>query len=150
MEYHVERIEMQPQPAAVVRGEVPLEGIAGFLGGAFGEVMGLVGSQGLTVAGPPFARYQRSDAGFRIEAGFPVAGELRPMGRVESATLPGGHMLLVMHRGAYGEVDKAYVAAEEWMAANQWEAAGDPWEAYLDGPEVAEPRTIVHVPCRPT
>jgi hypothetical protein len=29
------------------------------------------------------------------------------------------------------------------------EACGAPWESYLDGPEVAEPRTEVVVPCRP-
>ena len=31
----------------------------------------------------------------------------------------------------------------------RYQMLGDPWEVYLDGPEVAEPRTIVRVPCRP-
>lgn len=149
MEYQIERVELTQQPAAVVRGEVPVEGIAAFLGGAFGEVMGLLGSQGLAPSGPPFARYEPSPAGFRIEAGFPVAGEIAPVGRVEATDLPGGPAVRVLHLGAYGEVAAAYQAAQDWLTANGWKVAGNPWESYLDGPEVPEPRTLVHVPCRP-
>lgn len=56
---------------------------------------------------------------------------------------------MVLHRGSYADVAAAHVAGQEWLCANQWSATGAPWEAYL-GPEVAEPRTIVHWPCRPS
>jgi len=36
--------------------------------------------------------------------------------------------------------------AERWLADSGWEATGPPSESYLDGSEVAEPRTVVHVP----
>ncbi len=149
MDYQVQRIEMEPQDVAVVRADVEAEGIAAFLGGAFGEVMGLLGSQGLAPSGPPFARYQAREGGFAMEAGFPFTGELHPVGRVELTALPGGHTLLVMHRGAYGEVAGAYAAAQAWMTEHEWEPTTPAWEAYLDGPEVPEPRTLVHVPARP-
>ena len=55
----------------------------------------------------------------------------------------------VLHQGPYSEVPAAYRAAEAWLVDNGWEAAGPPWESYLDGPEAAEPRTLVHLPCRP-
>jgi effector-binding domain-containing protein len=148
MEYQVSRIELEAQPAAVVRGEVGADGIAAFLGGAFGEVMGLLGSQGISPAGPPFARFEMSGELIGIEAGFPYDGQLRPVGRVELTTLPGGPAAMVMHRGPYSDVAAAYGAAEEWVESNGWEIAATPWEAYLDGPEVAEPRTIVHMPFR--
>jgi len=149
MEYAVDRIELEAQPAAVVRGEVTHDGVAAFLGGAFGEVMGLLGSQGVAPAGPPFARYEVRADGFVIEAGFPVEAEVRPVGRVELTTLPGGPVLVVLHRGAYSEVAAAYGAAEAWLVDHEWEATAPAWECYLDGPEVPEPRTIVHMPCRP-
>jgi effector-binding domain-containing protein len=149
MEYQVDRIELEPQSAAVVRAEVTHDGIAAFLGGAFGEVMGLFGSQGVRPSGPPFARYEMRGEAILIEAGFPFEGDLRPVGRVEVTTLPGGSALVVLHRGAYSEVAAAYAAAEAWLAENDWQSTSPAWEAYLDGPEVAEPRTIVHMPCRP-
>lgn len=149
MDYQVDRIELEQQDAAVVRAEVTADGIAAFLGGAFGEVMGLLGSQGVSPSGPPFARYEMLGEGFAIEAGFPFEGQLRPVGRVELTTLPGGPALVVMHRGAYSEVAAAYGAAEAWLTEHGWEATTPAWECYLDGPEVPEPRTIVHMPCRP-
>jgi effector-binding domain-containing protein len=149
MSYHVDRITLEPQPAAVVSGSVPHDGIAEFLGGAFGEVMAVLAAEGLAPAGPPFARYVMTDDGWDIEAGFPSSREVTPHGRVHATTLPGGTALAVLHQGPYEDVAAAYHAAELWMAENDWTATGAPWEAYLDGPEVAEPRTIVHLPARP-
>ena len=49
---------------------------------------------------------------------------------------------------AVGAVAAAYEAGAQWMTENGYEPAGDPWESYLDGPEVAEPRTAVFMPCQ--
>lgn len=149
MDYHIERMDLEQQPTAVIRAHVPPEGIPAFLGGAFGEVMGVIAEQGAQVAGPPFARYAMTGDGFDIEAGFPTSVPVASAGRVEAAELPGGAVVVVLHRGSYDDVAAAYRAAEQWLAANGWTANGAPWEAYLDGPEVAEPRTVVHMPCRP-
>ena len=149
MEYHVDRIDLEAQPTAVVRGIVAQEAIAEFLGGAFGEVIGAISAQGLAPAGPPFGCYVRTAEGFEIEAGFPASAPIVPTGRVVASELPGGTALVVLHRGPYAAVSAAYAAAEDWLADNAWESTGRPWEAYLDGPEVAEPRTLVHVPIRP-
>ena len=149
MTYHVDRITLEPQPAAVVAGSVAHDGIAEFLGGAFGEVMAALGAQGLFPAGPPFARYVMTDDGWDIEAGFPCSGEVSSTGRVHAITLPGGPALAVLHQGPYEDVANAYHAAEEWMAENDWTPTGTPWEAYLDEPDVEQPRTIVHLPARP-
>lgn len=150
MEYHVERMDLERQPTAVIRAHVAHDGIADFLGGAFEEVIGTLGVQGLAPAGPPYARYALTEDGFDIEAGFPASAPVTPSGRVEASELPGGTAVVVLHRGSYADVAAAYGAAEQWLAANQWTATGAPWEAYLDGPEVAEPRTVVHWPCRPS
>ena len=150
MEYHVDRIDLEAQPTAVVRGIVAEDAIAEFLGGVYGEVIGAISAQGLMPAGPPFGCYVATAEGFEIEAGFPASAPVVPAGRVVASELPGGPAVLVLHRGPYAEVSAAYAAAEDWLADNAWESAGPPWEAYLDGPEVAEPRTLLHVPIRPT
>jgi effector-binding domain-containing protein len=150
MDYHVDRITLEPQPAAAIGGSTTHDGIAGFLGTAFGEVMAVIAQQGAAPAGPPFARYEMTDDGWDIQAGFPVTAPILAAGRVEPITLPGGPALAVLHRGPYAEVARAYHAAEQWMSDNGWMGTGTPWEAYLDGPEVPDPRTIVHWPARPS
>ena len=103
----------------------------------------MLAAQGLHPTGPPFARYGMGGRGFDVEAGFPSSVQVSPTGRVEAGELPGGPVIVVMHRGVDDGVAAAYRAGGEWLAANQWTATGAPWEAYLDGPEVAEPRTLV-------
>ena len=97
MEYHIERLEVQP--VAVVRAHVAVDGIPAFLAGAFGEVVEVLAAQGVEVAGPPFARYGMGDAGFDVEAGFPTSGPVAPTGRVEVDELPGGPAIVILHRG---------------------------------------------------
>ena len=86
--------------------------------------------------------------GIEVEASFPTSARVEPTGRVECSSIPAGPAVQVLHRGSYGTVPSAYEAARQWLVDSDWEASGPPWEAYLDGPEVAEPRTLVHVPCR--
>jgi effector-binding domain-containing protein len=132
----------------VVREHVDLARLPEFLGGAFSDVMRTLGAQGLTPAGPPFARYHPDADGFDVEAGFPTSEPPVPAGRVDVDMLPGGPAATVLHRGAYEAVADAYDVATRWLADNGYVPAGEPWETYLDEPAVAEPRTIVHMPCR--
>ncbi len=146
--YDVTLAELPEQQIAVVRAHVPFDGLAAFLGGAFGEVAEVLGGAGDEPAGMPVARYRVTADGFDAEAGFPVRHPVTPIGRVESSVLAGGSVARVMHRGAYADVRAAYEAALRWIDANGMQTAGDPWESYLDEPDVAEPRTEVFVPCR--
>ena len=149
MEYQIERVERLEQPTAVVLGQVPEVGIAEFLGGVFGEVIGALSAQGLAPAGAPFGIYSPpSKEGFRIEAGFPCSGPVAPTGRVAPSTLPAGEVLRVTHRGPYQDVAAAYQAMEAFMVEHGLVPAGPPWESYLDDPEVEVPRTVVEWPVR--
>ena len=148
MEYHVERLQVQT--VAVIRAHVAVDGIPAFLANAFAEVIEVLAAQGLEIAGPPFARYGMSGRGFDVEAGLPSSARVRSTGRVEAAELPGGPAIVILHRGSYDGVASDYRAGQRWLAANRWTATGAPWEAYLDGPEVAEPRTVVYMPCQPS
>ena len=161
MTYDVRMADLQEQHAALVCGRLTMERIPDFLGGAFSEVMQAVAAQGLHPAGPPFARYRfvGGEGGadvaaggpveLDIEAGFPVSGSITPTGRVEASTLPGGHVATTMHVGSYADLGAAYDAAQEFLTDEGYEVAGAPWECYLDGPDVPEPRTEVFMPCRP-
>jgi effector-binding domain-containing protein len=143
----IELIELVRTPAAVVRGHVTVPEIAGFLGTAFTDVLELLERQHREPAGPPFARYRPTGDGFDIEAGFPSSAPVDPIGSVMPAELPEGLAATAVHRGSYETVDETYDAVAEWMTAHGYRPAGDAWESYLDGPGVAEPRTLVTVPC---
>lgn len=148
MTYQVEQVELQRQGTAVISGHVTVEGIPAFLGGAFDEVVRTLAAQSVAPGGPPFARYTPTEDGFDVEAGFPVGAEIAPEGRVVVGELPGGPAARVMHRGDYAGVARAYGAASQWVFAHGYVPTGLPWESYLDGPDVAEPRTVVYLPCR--
>lgn len=143
-------VELAPAEAAVVRGRAVVAALPDFLGHAFEDVMRVLSEQHLAPAGPPFARYAPVEDGFEVEAGFPVETPVVPSGRVIASELPGGPAAQVLHRGSYASVGGAYEAATRWLAAHGYAVAGEAFETYLDGPEVAVPRTLVTVPCRPS
>ena len=145
----VELVALQPQEAAVVAGRARVEDLPAFLGAAFGEVARVLQEQHLGPAGPPLGRYTPGADGFDVEAGFPAMGPVAPSGRVVALTLPGGQAARIRYRGDYSGIGEAYEAAQGWLADHGLVAVGRPWECYLDGPEVAEPRTLVYLPCGP-
>jgi effector-binding domain-containing protein len=148
MSYDIDLVDLQEQHAAAVRGHVASDGIAAFLGEAFGEVARVTGQQGLRIAGAPFGRYRPTgDGAMDVEAGFPVHGSVTAAGRVEPVTLPGGRMARTLHVGDYAAVGAAYEAVQAWLVENGYVGAGEPWESYLDGPDVPKPRTEVVFPC---
>jgi effector-binding domain-containing protein len=147
MGYDMELVDLQEQRTAVVRGHVPYAGIAEFLGAAFGEVAEALKEQAVGTAGPPFAQYAMRSDGFDIEAGFPTSGTVEPSGRVTPGVLPGGRTARTLHRGPYSEVAAAYDALAAWLTDDGYRPDGAPWESYLDEPDVAEPRTMVYLPC---
>jgi effector-binding domain-containing protein len=148
MSYDIDLVDLQEQHTATVRGHVPMDGIAAFLGEAFGEVARVTDGQGLRVSGAPFGRYRPTgDGAMDVEAGFPVRGAVTPEARVEPATLPGGLMARTLHVGDYANVGAAYEAVQTWLIENGYVGGGEPWESYLDGPDVPKPRTELFFPC---
>jgi effector-binding domain-containing protein len=145
----VELVELESQPAAVVRAHVTVDEIAGFLGEAYGEVMRVLDAQDLQPTGPPFGRYEREEGGFFVVAGFPTRAPITAVGQVEADSLPGGPAASLLYRGDYAGIAAAYDAALHWLSDHGYREAGQPWESYLDGPEVAQPRTILRIPCAP-
>ena len=149
MAYEVTLENDQARNVAIVEARIPQDEIPAFLGGVFGEVMQVVQAQGAHPAGPPFARFRVVDDAFEVAAGFPVEPAISDSGRVKPGELPAGDIAATLHRGSYEEICNAYDAVSQWVADNGRQLVGDPWESYLDGPEVAEPRTVVCFPLVP-
>ncbi len=148
MSYHISIEDRPEQQTAVIRDEIALDEISQFLGDVFDEVGKALAAQGLFPTGPPFAQYRMVAAGFDVAAGFPTSAEVSATGRIEPMLLPAGPLATTVHVGSYSEVGAAYDSLTVWMTESGYAPAGDPWELYLDGPEVAEPRTVVCFPCQ--
>ena len=135
METQIEQRELAEQPTAVVRSTLAVRDIGRFMGHALGTVAQALGDQGLFPAGPPFARYHRlSEQEFDVEAGFPIAGSLRPTGEVSASSLPGGAAAVMTYIGPYDQMEAAYGALAQWVARKDGRPAGDPWEVYFSDP----------------
>jgi effector-binding domain-containing protein len=141
----IELFEHEPQRVAVVHGHVENSEYDDFLAGAFDEVRALLADLHLSPAGPPFARYLATGVGLDVDAGFPFDGDVRPRGRVTTATLPGGARVVAPHVGDHDTVGFTYEALLEWLAGNDYVPADEPWETYPDGGSRA---TVVTQPCR--
>lgn len=139
-------VDLRPATTVVVRGHCRLDGIPEFMGVAFGQTAELVTRQGLSFAGPPFGRFERCEDGFEVEAGFPVLGTPTPVEPVELGNLPGGPTVCLLYQGSYDGLGAAYEAVEQWVVGQGHTPSGPPWESYLDGPDVPNPRTEI---CQP-
>jgi len=139
---------------AVVHEVVPVADLPAFFGRALAEVAGVAGEQGVMLAGPPFALYHGMPGpqGVDVEAGFPVAGQVRGTGHVVASRLPGGPTATALHVGPYERLEQTYAAVRDEIATGGLQPAPDMWEEYLSDP-AAEPdpqtwRTVVHWPTR--
>lgn len=145
-EYEVEVIERQAEDTAVIRGRAAHGAVGAFIPEALGELFGSLGTD--PIVGPPFCRIDMRDEEFLLEVGFPVERTVEASGRIEPSELPGGLVATVVNVGPYETVARAYWAIEAWLKEHHYEPTGAPWESYLDGPEVQNPRTLVCMPCR--
>jgi effector-binding domain-containing protein len=98
--------------------------------------------------GPPFLRVLDMGPPFLMEVGFPVAVPVEAEGRVVASSLPGAQVARAVHMGSHDELPTVYEVLSGWITEQGMEVSGPPWESYLDGPEVPEPRTVVSWPCR--
>ena len=144
----IEIVQLAPRRAVVVSEDVRHDQIGSFIGRAFGAVMSALQAQGLSPSGMPFARYDMNADGFHVEAGFPCE-HATDSDDVQSIELPGGSAAQLTHTGPYEALASAYQALEAWMGARHLVPTSGPWESYLDGPEVPEPRTLITWPCSP-
>ncbi|MDH3753178.1 MAG: GyrI-like domain-containing protein [Acidimicrobiia bacterium] len=135
-----ELVELEPQPAAVVRATVPFDGLPEFFGQAFTAVMEHLGGQGVSPVGPPFGFYPAKPRDVvEVRAGFPVATPVVTGGEVESMVLPGGRAVTTTHVGSYDTLEQTYAELQAWMSENDVVPGQAVWESYVSDPTTAPP-----------
>jgi effector-binding domain-containing protein len=138
-EIHPEIVELVPQDAVAVRGDVAFAELPEFFGRAFAESAAAAAACGVTIIGPPFGFYpEMPTMTVAVEAGFPVSGPIEPRGNAHPLVLPGGRAVQAMHIGPYDTMVQTYAALQSWMAERGLHPAVGMWESYLSDPQ-AEP-----------
>ena len=116
--------------------EVPRSEIQRVMEPAIAEVLAALRAQGISPTGPLLSYYHRMDPGlFTFEVGFPVAMEVRRVGRVVSSLVPATTVARTIYHGPYEELGSGWEELMEWMKREGHEAGPNLWERYLAGPD---------------
>jgi effector-binding domain-containing protein len=151
MDYVIVTRELSQQPIVSIRDRRGEQDLPGFLGEAFGELLGRLGLLGVKPAGDPFVIYHDfGPEGVDAEVAVPVAQAVSATGRINARELPAVTVARTLHVGPYDDLEAAHAALTEWIRSNGFEAAGPVQERYLDGPgnqvSPALYRTEVEIP----
>lgn len=137
----VEHRAVDDVTALAIRARVERSGIEVWCGIAFPELYQAAGAAGLAPTGVAGALYSNDyfeAATGEVVAFVPVSGDPRPTGRVEPLVVPAATLAIMVHAGAYREIDRTYGALGGYVAANRIGAAGPIRENYLAGPDVTD------------
>ena len=136
MPYSIATRQLSPQPVLVARRRVKQSEIAQAIGEALPRVFAYAQQNGITIAGPPFARYPEMGPGLMtLDIGVPVAAPADVSGaEVRADTLPGGLTAVTIHAGPYEKLPEAVTALGQWIAQQGLTHSGGPWESYITDP----------------
>ncbi len=130
-----EIVELDPQEAVAVRGDVAIADLPQFFESAFAEAARAADVAGVEIVGPAFGFYPRMPTEtVAVEAGFPVSASVASTGRAHPLVLPGGRAVRVTHVGSYETMKQTYSALEAWMSERGLRPAVEMWECYLSDP----------------
>lgn len=151
--YVIESRTAEDQVTAVCEATTSVEELPGWLGRTYHAVAQAVATQGASITGPPFGKYELlGERRFAVEAGFPVSAAIAEANGVHTSHLPGGLVVTTVHAGPYEELETAYDALTTWIAEHHGEPTGAPWEVYLTDtsidPDPARWRTELVQPYR--
>lgn len=137
VELSPEIVEIEPQEAIAVRGDVPFGELPAFFERAFHEAAGAAGECGVEIVGPPFGFYpEMPTETVAVEAGFPVSATATPDGPTHRLVLPGGRVVRATHIGPFDTMGETYEQLSSWMAERGLQPAVGMWESYLSDPEI--------------
>jgi len=88
------------------------------------------------IAGSPFAIYHpiEEEGTVLLECGLPVNAKLQGEEPINFITIPESKVLIASHFGHFKTVQKTHKKLKKYIAENNLEMAGTPWEMYITDP----------------
>ena len=146
----IETVELEPQPAMVVRRRVAVTEFGEVLADIFPRVFRHIADAGQQPAGMPFMRYFSMDGvACDIAAGMPLREPIPGAGDIEPHLLPGGKALTALHVGQYEAVGSVWSQVMQRARELGSEHKFGGWDVYTNDPgEVApeERETRIYLP----
>jgi effector-binding domain-containing protein len=136
MDLTPEIVELEPQEAIAVRGDVAMADLPAFFERAFSEAAAAAEASGVQIVGPPFGFYpEMPTETVAVEVGFPVSVPVEASGNAHRVVLPGGRAVEAVHVGPYETMQRTYADLQSWMVEQGLRPAVGMWECYLSDPE---------------
>lgn len=127
MRYHIEQINAEAIPTAVIRDRVPSNELSTFVPAACGEVWSFIRSAGLPRPGRHVALYLAQGS---VEVGAEVSEPFAGNDRVHCSQLPAGRVATTAHFGPYAGLGQAYSEIRRWCAEHGYRPSNICWEIY--------------------
>jgi DNA-binding transcriptional MerR regulator/effector-binding domain-containing protein len=149
----IEHRSVPAAAAAAIAAVVERADILAWWQGALGELHASVRAQGLRATGPSGGVYASSL--FQHDRGeatvfIPVAGSVRPIGRVTALVIPPAELAIISHHGSLADADLSYARLGSYATTHEISVDGPLREYYLRGagdtPDEAEWRTEIGWP----
>ena len=141
-EVAIETVDLEPQPALVVRRKVALTDFGEALADILPRVFQHIAGAGQQPAGMPFMRYFSMDGvACDIAAGMPVLEPIDGTGDIEQHVLPGGRALTALHVGAYEDVGAVWSQIMQ-RARELGSDAQFGWDVYTNDPGEVAPEKV--------
>ena len=146
---NIEVKEMQGKTALAVTIKANMGNIAAVMHEGYAKIIGYLTELGQYPTGAPYAAYMNCGEGFTefdLEMGFPVAAEVPARDDLFMSKSFEGKAATVLYKGAYKDIEPAYTALMEYMAANSLESTGVYYDYYLNDPDnVPEEKLLTEV-----
>jgi effector-binding domain-containing protein len=146
----VEVTNQKPQIAVAMKvASVSMEQIADISTGGYAKLMGFLAEQGVEIAGAPYLAYMNANEDFSkfdIELGIPVGEAVPVHGEFYMSQSYEGKAIATMYKGAYKDIEVAYVALMDYAKENVLEMTGVYYDYYISNPaETPESELLTQV-----
>lgn len=122
---------------AIKKTAISMDNIAAAMDEGYTKLMGYLTEQGKQMAGAPYCAYMNGNEDFSqfdIELGIPVAEQVSVRGELYMSQTCEGKAICATHKGAYKDIEAAYVALMDYAKENSLELTGVYYDFYLNSP----------------
>jgi len=134
----IEVTNQQPQIAvAMKKTAISMEQIAEVTTEGYTKLMGYLAEQGKQIAGAPYLAYMNGNEDFSkfdIELGIPVSEAVSVQGELYMSQSYEGKAITTTYKGAYKDIEVAYVALMDYAKENALEMTGVYYDYYISNP----------------